>query len=227
VWDPATALAYCSRVCCMATARQGLQIQREIPDANVTALYMDVRAFGKGFEEFYDEVRREGVLYRRGNPSEIIRRGDQVIVRAEDTLLGLPIELPADLVVLAVGMTPRADTEELAALLRLSRSPDGFFMEAHPKLRPVDTATGGVYLAGCCQGPKDIPDAIAQARAAAGAAMIPLMQGKVKIEAAVAFVSEELCAGCGMCAELCAYSALEMHPVRGVMVTCTTSPSTR
>jgi len=215
--DPHQGLPYCSRVCCMVTARQALEIQRELPDANVTGLYMDVRAFGKGFEEFYDEVRREGVLYRRGNPSEIIRRGDQVIVRAEDTLLGIPIELPADLVVLAVGMTPRADTEHMAALLRLSRSPDGFFMEAHPKLRPVDTATGGVFLAGCCQGPKDIPDAISQARAAAGAAMIPLMRGKVKIEAAVAYVSEELCAGCGMCAELCAYSALAMHPVHGVM----------
>jgi len=201
----------------MVTARQAHEVRQMLPEANVTALYMDVRAFGKGFEEFYDRVRREGVLYRRGNPSEIIRHGDKLLVRAEDTLLGKPIELEADLVVLAVGMTPRADTEEMAALLRLSRSPDGFFMEAHPKLRPVDTATGGVYLAGCCQGPKDIPDTIAQARAAAGAAMIPLMRGKVKVEAAVAFVEDELCAGCGMCAELCTYGALALHPVRGVM----------
>ena len=215
--DEHQALPYCSRVCCMVTARQAHEIQQMLPEANVTALYMDVRAFGKGFEEFYDRVRREGVLYRRGNPSEIIRRGDRLVVRAEDTLLGEPVELPADLVVLAVGMTPRADTEELAALLRLSRSPDGFFMEAHPKLRPVDTATGGVFLAGCCQGPKDIPDTITQARAAAAAAMVPLMRGKVKVEAAVAFVEEELCAGCSMCAELCAYGALSMHPVRGVM----------
>ena len=215
--DEHQGLPYCSRVCCMVTARQAHEIQQMLPEANVTALYMDVRAFGKGFEEFYDRVRREGVLYRRGNPSEIIRRGDRLVVRAEDTLLGEPVELPADLVVLAVGMTPRADTEELAALLRLSRSPDGFFMEAHPKLRPVDTATGGVFLAGCCQGPKDIPDTITQARAAAAAAMVPLMRGKVKVEAAVAFVEEELCAGCSMCAELCAYGALSMHPVRGVM----------
>ncbi|MDH7484737.1 MAG: CoB--CoM heterodisulfide reductase iron-sulfur subunit A family protein [Anaerolineae bacterium] len=215
--DAHRALPYCSRVCCMVTARQAHEIQQRLPEANVTVLYMDVRAFGKGFEEFYDEVRREGVLYRRANPSEIIRRGDKLIVRAEDTLLGEAVELPADLVVLAVGMTPRADTEKLAALLRLSRSPDGFFMEAHPKLRPVDTATGGVFLAGCCQGPKDIPDTIAQARAAAAAAMVPLMRGKVKVEAAVAFVEEELCAGCGVCAELCTYGALALHPVRGVM----------
>jgi heterodisulfide reductase subunit A len=215
--DPHQGLPYCSRVCCMVTARQAQEVQQRLPDANVTVLYMDVRAFGKGFEEFYDQVRRQGVLYRRGNPSEIIRRGDELVLRAEDTLLGLPLELPADLVVLAVGMTPRADTDELAALLRLSRSPDGFLMEAHPKLRPVDTATGGVYLAGCCQSPKDIPDTIAQARAAAAAAMIPLMRGKVKIGAAVAYVAEELCAGCGVCAELCTYGALALHPVHGVM----------
>ena len=215
--DQHRALPYCSRICCMATARQALEVQEALPEATVTVLYMDVRAFGKGFEEFYDQVRRQGVLYRRGNPSEIIRQGDQLVVRAEDTLLGIPVELPADLVVLAVGMTPRADAEELAALLKISRSPDGFFMEAHPKLRPVDTATGGVYLAGCCQSPKDIADSITQARAAAGAAMIPLVQGKVTIGAAVAFVDEGLCAGCGMCADVCAYSALLMHPVRGVM----------
>jgi heterodisulfide reductase subunit A len=215
--DPHRALPYCSRVCCMVTARQASEMQKMLPDANVTVLYMDVRAFGKGFEEYYDEVRRQGILYRRGNPSEIVRRGDRLIVRAEDTLLGEPVELPADLVVLAVGMTPRAEVEELAALLRLSRSTDGFFMEAHPKLRPVDTATGGVYLAGCCQSPKDIPDTIAQARAAAAAAMIPLMRGRVKIEAAVAYVDEELCAGCGMCADVCVYGAPSLHPVRGKM----------
>ena len=208
---------YCSRVCCMVTARQAYEVRKILPEANVTVFYMDVRAFGKGFEEFYDQVRREGVLYRRGNPSEIIRRGDRLVVRVEDTLLGEPIEQPADLVVLAVGMKPRADTDRLAALLRLSRSPDGFFMEAHPKLRPVDTAVGGVYLAGCCQGPKDIPDTIAQAKAAAAAAMVPLMQGKVKMQAAIAFVEEEICAGCGVCAELCTYGALMLHPVRGVM----------
>jgi heterodisulfide reductase subunit A len=167
---------YCSRVCCMYTAKQAHLVCERLPDAHVTIFYMDVRAFGKGFEEFYDRVRREGVTYRRGNPSEIIRRDGRLVVRAEDTLLGEPIEVPADLVVLAVGMQPRHDAEQMGELLGLARSKDGFFQEAHPKLRPVDTDLEGVFLAGCCQSPKDIPDTVAQAKAAAAAAMIRLAQ---------------------------------------------------
>ncbi|MBC8446474.1 MAG: FAD-dependent oxidoreductase, partial [Chloroflexi bacterium] len=166
--------AYCSRVCCMYTAKQAHLVCEKLPDAQVTIFYMDVRAFGKGFEEFYDRVRREGVIYRRGNPSEIIRRGDKLVVRAEDTLLGEPVEVEADLVVLAIGIQPRADAAQVADLLNLARSDDGFLQEAHPKLRPVDTKMDGIYLAGCCQSPKDIPDTVAQAKAAAAAAMIRL-----------------------------------------------------
>ena len=208
---------YCSRICCMVTAKQAQLVRQQFPEAQVNVFYMDVRAYGKHFEEYYDRTREEGVLYRRGNPSEILRRGDRVVVRAEDTLLGEPIEVEADLVVLAVGMVPRADTEAVAGLLKLARSGDGFFMEAHPKLRPVETAMAGVFLAGGCQGPKDMSEAVTQARAAASAAMIPLMRGQVTVEAATSFVDEELCAGCGQCAQVCAFSALELHPVRGVM----------
>ncbi len=215
--DQSVGNAYCSRVCCMVTAKQARQVRERLPDAQITVFYMDVRAFGKGFEEFYDAGREAGIIYRRGNPSEIIRRGDKVVVRAEDTLLGEPVELQADLVVLAVGMKPRADADAIAGLLKLSRSGDGFFMEAHPKLRPVDTAIAGVFLAGCCQGPKDISDTIAQARAAASAAMIPLMRGQVQVDAATSFIDEELCAGCGQCASVCSFSALTLHPLRGVM----------
>jgi heterodisulfide reductase subunit A len=210
---------YCSRVCCMVTAKQAHLVRERWPEAQVMVFDMDVRAFGKGFEEFYDRVREAGVLYRRGNPSEIARSGrdGHVVVRAEDTLLGEPVEVEADLVVLAVGMVPRADTAALAGRLKLARSSDGFLMEAHPKLRPVETAMAGVCLAGCCQGPKDIAEAVAQARAAASAAMIPLMRGQVPVEAATSFVDEELCAGCGQCASVCAFGALSLHPVRGVM----------
>ena len=208
---------YCSRICCMVTAKQAQLVRQQFPEAQVNVFYMDVRAYGKHFEEYYDRTREEGVLYRRGNPSEILRRGDRVVVRVEDTLLGEPIEVEADLVVLAVGMVPRADTEAVAGLLKLARSGDGFFMEAHPKLRPVETAMAGVFLAGGCQGPKDMSEAVTQARAAASAAMIPLMRGQVTVEAATSFVDEELCAGCGQCAQVCAFSALELHPVRGVM----------
>jgi heterodisulfide reductase subunit A len=211
--------AYCSRICCMYTTKQASVVQENLPDANVTVFYMDIRAFGKGFEEFYDQVREEGVFFRRGSPSEIVRNPDGrgLVVRAEDTLLGRPVEVPADLVVLAVGIEPRDSTRDVAALLRLSNTADGFLAEAHPKLRPVDTAVAGVYLAGCCQGPKDIPDSIAQARAAASAALVPLMRGRVSVEAATAFIDAEVCAACGVCLGHCTYGALEMHPVLGVM----------
>ena len=165
---------YCSRVCCMYTAKHAHLVRDKIPDANITVFYMDVRAFGKGYEEFYDRVRHEKVIYRRGEPAEVYRRGDKLVVLAEDTLLGQPIEVEADLVVLATAIVPRTDASETAALLGLERSPDGFFQEAHPKFRPVDTLLDGIFLAGCCQGPKDIPDTVAQAKAAASSAMVAL-----------------------------------------------------
>jgi len=207
---------YCSRVCCMVTAKQAYLVKERLPEAKVTVFYMDVRTFGKGGEEFYDEVREKGVLYRRGNVSEIVRRGDRVALIAEDTLLGRPIEVEADLVVLAVGMESRTDADAISGLLKLPRSADGFFLELHPKLRPVDTAVDGVFLAGCCQGPKDIPDTVAQAKAAASSALILLLRGTVLAESATAVVEEELCAGCGMCVEVCPYGAPALHPLWNV-----------
>ncbi len=178
--DPHTGVPYCSRVCCMYTAKHAHLVRDKIPDARITVFYMDVRAFGKGYEEFYDRVKHERVLYRRGEPAEIYRdsrRGGKLVVLAEDTLLGKPIEVEADLVVLATAVVPRNDASEVAALFSLfpgrglECSPDGFFQEAHPKLRPVDTQMDGVFLAGCCQGPKDIPDTVAQAKAAASSSL--------------------------------------------------------
>ncbi|MGD8624186.1 MAG: 4Fe-4S dicluster domain-containing protein [Anaerolineae bacterium] len=169
---------YCSRICCMYTAKQAHLAHDKIEGAKITVFYMDVRAFGKGFEEFYDRVRAEGITYRRGNPSEIYRRGDKLIVRAEDTLLGRTVEVPADLVVLATGVQPRADSDQVAGMLGLEFSPDGFFAEAHPELRPVDTQRPGIYLAGTCQAPKDIPDTVAQAKAAASRAIVELSRVK-------------------------------------------------
>jgi heterodisulfide reductase subunit A len=172
--DRSLGLPNCSRVCCMAVAKQAHLAHDRLHGAEITVLYMDIRAFGKGFEEFYDRVREEGVLYRRGNPSEIIRRGEMVVVRAEDTLLGEPIEVEADLVVLAVGMLPRRDAGAVAELLHLNLGQDGYFLEEHPKMSIVESGVPGVFLAGCCQGPKDIPDTVAHAKAAASAAMISL-----------------------------------------------------
>jgi heterodisulfide reductase subunit A len=184
--DPHTGVPYCSRFCCMYTAKHAHLVRDRLPDARITVFYMDVRAFGKGYEEFYDRVKHERVIYRRGEPAEIYRKrgrdgqpGDRLVVLAEDTILGKPVEVEADLVVLATAAVPRADTMEVAALFSslssslggLECSPDGFFQEAHPKLRPVDTLLDGVFLAGCCQGPKDIPDTVAQAKAAASSVL--------------------------------------------------------
>jgi len=175
--DRSLGLSNCSRVCCMAVAKQAHLAHDRLPGAEITVFYMDVRAFGKGFEEFYDRVRLEGILYRRGNPSEIIRRGDRLVVRAEDTLLGELVEVEADLVVLAVGLLPRQGAVDLAGKLNLSLGTDGYFVEEHAKLHTVESGVDGVFLAGCCQGPKDIPDTVAHAKAAASAAMI-LLAGK-------------------------------------------------
>jgi heterodisulfide reductase subunit A len=208
---------YCSRVCCMYTAKQANVVLDQLPDARVTVFYMDVRAFTKGGEEFYDRARARGARYRRGNPSEIFRRGDKLIVRAEDTLLRRTVEVEADMVVLAVGLEPGAAGQGVAQMLKLSRTADGFLAEAHPKLRPVDTTSDGIFLAGTCQGPKDIPDTVAQAKAAASSALIPLSMGKAKVEAIVSTVDQELCVGCALCETACAYGALSMHPWRGIM----------
>jgi heterodisulfide reductase subunit A len=167
-------LPNCSRICCMVVAKQAHLAHERIPGAEITVFYMDIRAFGKGFEEFIDRVKSEGVLYRRGNPSEIYRRGDSVVIRAEDTLLGEGVEVEADLVVLAAGVVPRQDAMDLAKELNVELGEDGYFLEDHPKMRVVESSQPGIYLAGCCQGPKDIPDTVAHAKAAAAAAIVLL-----------------------------------------------------
>lgn len=172
---------YCSRVCCMFTAKQAHLLRDKIPDARITVLYMDVRAFGKGFEEFYERVQREEIIYRRANPSEIFRKNGKLVVRGEDTLLGEPFEMEADLVVLASGLVPRKEGEMLKNMLGLENSSDKFYAEA-PGLDPILTKVEGIFLAGCCQGPKDIPDTVAQASGAASLACALLANGRNKPE---------------------------------------------
>jgi heterodisulfide reductase subunit A len=206
---------YCSRVCCMYTAKQAHMVREKIPDSNLTIYYTDVRAFGKGFEEFYNRVKGEGVIYRRrelGDPIEITKKGNKTIVKAKGHS-----DINADLVVLATGIEPRKDSKEFSRILNINQSADGFLLEAHPKLRPVDTFTDGIFLAGCCQSPKDIPDAVAQASGAAIRASEPLAAGKVEVEAISANIDEDLCSGCRICEDLCAYSALEFDKKDKIM----------
>jgi heterodisulfide reductase subunit A len=166
---------YCSRVCCMYTAKQAHLVRERCPEANITVFYIDIRAFGKGFEEFHERVREERVIYRRGNVSEVIRSANgRLLVRAEDTLLGKPVEVETDMVVLATALVPRVGRDDVAERLGLKIGPDGFFEERHHKLDPCGSGVPGVFLGGACQGPKDIVDAVAHAKAAAASALVVL-----------------------------------------------------
>ncbi|RLG51750.1 MAG: disulfide reductase [Thermoproteota archaeon] len=205
-----SAREYCSRICCMATLKHAHQLKEKSPSTEVVVFYMDLRSFGKGYEEFYRRVQEEGVRFIRGRVSKVLENPDthNLVVRCEDTLSGEIVEMEFDMVVLAAGLTPPSDAEHLQKALKISRSPDGFFLEAHPKLRPVETHVPGIYLCGTAQGPKDIPDTVAQASAAAAQASIPLSAGKVVVEPITAQVNEELCGGCRICESICAYGAI-------------------
>jgi heterodisulfide reductase subunit A len=201
----------------MFIIKQAHLVKDKMPDCKVTSYYMDIRAYGKGFEEFYDRVREEGVQFKRGKPSEIFKRKGRLVVRVDDTLLGKVVEHETDMVVLGVGLVPTEGYRELAQTLKLSLSSDRFFLEAHPKLRPVDTNLEGVYLAGCAQGPKDIPDTVAQAKGAASSAIALLNKGKVKVDPIVAEIKEEACSSCHICEALCPYQALVYDEQKHVM----------
>lgn len=204
---------YCSRVCCMYAMKNAQLIKDHEPDTEVAIYYMDIRAFGKGFEEFYKRSQEKyGIKFIRGRPATVLENPDQTLtIRAEDTMLGKVTEYNYDMVVLSVGLQPPEGSGELRQTIGLSQSADGFLMEAHPKLRPVDTLTDGVYLAGVAQGPKDIPDSVAQASGAAARAAIPMVKGEVEIEPIVASVNTDVCGGCEVCVELCPFSAVEIE----------------
>jgi heterodisulfide reductase subunit A len=202
---------YCSRVCCMYTAKHAHLVGEKIPGSEITIYYTDVRAFGKGFEEFYNRVMDEGVDYRRrelDDSIQVVEEGGKTLVKAK----GHP-DIEADLVVLATAMVPRSDAPEMTRIFNISQGGDGFFLEAHPKLRPLDTFTEGVFLAGCCQSPKDIPDTVAQASGAASRACDILSKKKLDIEPLVSTVTESECRGCGFCVEVCPYDAICLEEV--------------
>ena len=211
----AHANTYCSRLCCMHAMKQA-HLAKERTGADVYELYIDIRAPGKGYEEFYERVQREGVIFIRGRGVEIIPQNGKLVVKAEDTGLGRPIILPVDMAILVTGMEPHKDADKVAKTFHVTRDKDGFFLEAHPKLRPFNTNTDGIFLAGTCQAPRDIPDTVAHANAAAAEAMSLMGKGKVVIEPTIAEIVEELCSGCRVCNDLCAYSAISYDPVAKV-----------
>ena len=206
--------AYCSRVCCMY-ALKFAHLVRDRTDAAIYQFYIDMRAFGKGYEEFYTRLLDEGINMIRGKAAEIVEgcwtgNGEPSLkVRCEDTLIGKFREIPVDMVILCNAIEPRRDSDTVRRIFSISKSPDGFFLERHPKLDPISTTTDGVFIAGCAQGPKDIPDTVAQAGSAAARILSVLAKGEVEIDPVRAMVQEEYCSGCKICNGLCPYGAIE------------------
>jgi len=204
---------WCSRTCCMHSMKLA-QLVREHTHADVTVFYLDIRAPGKGCEEFYDKSLKEGIQFVRGRVAEVtdwaLAREEEgkLVIRVEDTLAGFVRRIPVDMIVLAVGMEPQADAQEVRRMFNMSCGTEGWFLEKHPKLAPVSTFTDGVFIAGCCQGPKDIPDSIAQAGAAAAEALALIDKGYIEQEPNTAFIVEEDCSGCKSCVPLCPFTAI-------------------
>jgi len=206
---------YCSRVCCMYSLKFSHLIREHVPGAQVYEFYVDIRAFGKGFEEFYNRIIREGTTLIKARPSGVTNiaetpaeKGKLIVLYEEKNHPGMQHRLPVDMVILSTAMEPQPDAQNVSRLFNISRSADGFFLERHPKLDPVATTTDGIFITGCCQGPKDIPDTVAQASGAAAEVLSMIEKGSVEIEAATAIVDEKICSGCQICRLVCPYSAV-------------------
>jgi len=212
--DPSHGVAYCSRVCCMYTAKHALLLKHKIPNARATIFYMDIRAAGKGYEEFVQRaMEEERVVYVRGRISRVVADNGDLRVHGVDTLAGRLLELKADMVVLASAMVPTA-RGALASVLRIPTDAYGFLQEAHPKLRPVETLTPGVFVAGAAQAPKDIPDTVAQASAAASKGLELLSRPVLERDPTTASINQQECAGCFECLTVCPYGAIERQEIR-------------
>ncbi len=201
---------YCSNICCMNTIKDSLLLKDHYKDVDISVFYMDIRAFGKGFEDLYQRSKQAGVKYLRGLPGEIFEddKTKNLTLLAEDTTTGDIVDHEFDLVVLSVGVIPRKDSSVVQKLLTLSKTEDGFFMESHPKLKPVDAPTGGVFFAGCAEFPKDVKDSVTQASAAAARAQILMNAGQISVEAITSVIDQDMCTSCGICVKVCPFNAI-------------------
>ena len=212
--DPAKHLPYCSKICCMYSTKHALQYKHLVHDGTAINFYIDVRTAGKDYEEFYKRAaEEEKVIYVRGKVSEIVEDGDQLLVKGVDTLLGEAVEVHADLVVLATGLVPSKGTQEISHLLKLSCDSKGFLKEAHPKLKPVESALSGIFIAGTASGPKDIPETVSQASGAAAKAATILASEFLEREPQIAQVDPTTCGLCHTCINVCPYGAIYLDEV--------------
>jgi heterodisulfide reductase subunit A len=210
--DPANHCAYCSKICCMYTAKHASLYKHHVPDGRAYVFYIDIRSGGKGYEEFVQRIMEDDeAIYLRGRVSKLYRKNGKVRVLGTDTLTGQNVEIDADMVVLALAMEPSQGTADIAKTLKIGRDKDGFLAEAHPKLKPVESVTAGIFLAGCAQGPKDIPETVAQAGAAASKVIGLLSQPTLSHAPTVARVRNSHCTGCEMCVSACPYNAISLE----------------
>ena len=210
---------YCSRTCCMYALKYAHLLKDKCGhDTEVYNFYIDMRCFGKGYEEFYKRVQSEGVRMIRGKASRVDEKDGILTVTAEDTLSDRMLKVPVEMVILCTAMEARSDANEVARIFGISTGSDGFFQEEHPKLEPVSTPTSGVFLAGVCQGPKDIPDTVAQAKGAAAECLALSASGKVSVAPMISSIDPDICIGCQVCIGLCAYSAIEFNALKGISV---------
>lgn len=209
--------SYCSNICCMNTVKSTLVLKEHYPEIEIKVFYIDIRAFGKGFEDLYKKSRGLGVQYIRGLPGTVMENADGKIKVAVENAGTAGISFhELDMLVLAVGMKPSATTKKIQEMLGLQLSPDGFFLEAHPKLQPVDSATRGIFFAGCSEGPKDIKESVTQGSAAAARAIRLMHKGKLQSEPISAEVDTETCRACGKCVEVCPYGAITADPKKKI-----------
>lgn len=213
---------YCSKICCMYATKNAQLIKKDYPGIEVTICYIDMRTPGKLYEEYYDRARELGINYLRGNVSEVISDGEDLIVRVENTFTGEPQELKVELVVLSTAMIPSKGTKEMAEKLHLVYGPDKFLTPVHIKIAPVDTANTGIYIAGTCEGPKAIQDCITDAGAVASRLATFLKEDRLEVDLITAYINPEMCIKCGKCAENCVYDAVDItdEPYKVIDVAC-------